>query len=48
MKLGEVVAIIVDKSEDVGKFKDFTAANDQPKKQEKETERACPLTRERP
>lgn len=49
VKLGQVIAIVVDNEADVSKFADFKL--DAPKKEEApkaEDKRACPVARERP
>jgi len=48
VKLGQVVAIIVENKEDVAKFSSYTADVAPKKEAPAEDKRACPVTRERP
>lgn len=52
VKLGEVVAIVVENADDVEKFKDFSGtATEKPVEKQsppKEEKRSCPMTMERP
>jgi pyruvate dehydrogenase E2 component (dihydrolipoamide acetyltransferase) len=53
VKLGTVVAIIVDSKDDVSKFKEYSAEGsaakvEAPKKAEAEEKRSCPASLERP